>query len=233
MDIQLSKTISKIKLNDLPEKSRNAWGEAVLILVIIILGSWFVVNPKRIAVNAKSGQLESLKSKLGDLQQNVDALSGLVSQLGTQTQQVAQLDEALPLQGRSVELQLLLQNLAASSGLAVNDINISDDGTGVAAGNLSLLANPYGAQRSLQQMKAAVTVAGNFENLEAFMKKLETSGRILDINSFQISPGGGSLNSPAGMDSAGNKTASAPAGSDLTMSLNLNAYYFGNASGNN
>jgi len=88
--------------------------------------------------------------------------------------------------------------------VTVGNINISSSPGGMVAGNTAVLANPYAAKRSLQTINGTIYVIGSFNQLQALLEKLETSGRLIDVNTLAIDQG-----------SAGN----------LDMSLTFKAYY--------
>ncbi|HYV33500.1 MAG TPA: type 4a pilus biogenesis protein PilO, partial [Candidatus Limnocylindria bacterium] len=53
----------------------------------------------------------------------------------------------------------------------------------------------YAPTRSLQKLSGTVYVIGTFSQLEAFLRKLENSGRIIDVSDLAIDPGtDGNLN---------------------------------------
>jgi Tfp pilus assembly protein PilO len=99
------------------------------------------------------------------------------------------LDQAIPLNSNTIRLQLLIQSLAQSVGVAVGDINVTGDPSGVVAGDMALLANPYGVSRSVKTMSGTISVSGSFDQLQTFLKKLENSGRLIDVDSLAIDQG--------------------------------------------
>lgn len=188
MDIELPKTIPKLKISPALVRSKSTWAEVFLLLIVIFLGYWFLVSPKKAEVATQDNQLQDLQKQEVDLEKNLDTLRLLANELKTHTTQLGQLDEGLPLSGNSTELEMLIDNFAQDTGLTVNDVNVTSKGDYVVAGDTKVLADPYGISRSLQKLQATVSVNGNFDNLEAFMKKIETSGRLMDVTSFSINP---------------------------------------------
>jgi Tfp pilus assembly protein PilO len=194
MEIQLPKTLPKFKISTTTiTRNKTTWAEVFLLLIVIFLGYWFLVSPKKVEVAAQNSQLDAMKTQEADLAKNLDTLKLLATELQNHTAQTKQLDEALPLTGNAMEMQMLLENLAQGAGVTVTDIGVVSKGDSVVAGNVKLLNNPYGVKRSLQKLQASVSVTGNFDNLEAFMRKLESNGRVLDLASFEISPAADSL----------------------------------------
>jgi hypothetical protein len=79
--------------------------------------------------------------------------------------------------------------------VTVGNLDISGSPNGVVVGDTALLANPYGATRSLQTMDGSLYVIGSFDQLQALLKKLEISGRLIDVSSLAIEQGtAGNLN---------------------------------------
>lgn len=192
----------------LPQKikaSRNFIVEIVLLLVFCVLFFWFLVLPKKAEVSAKQDVLEQTLSQQQLADTQLGTLKQLILNLNSHKDEVASLDEAIPLKGNVLELQILMENLANSAGVTVGDISLNASQNGIVAGNTSLLANPYASARSLLQITGSVYVFGNFPQLEAFMKKLENSGRIFDVSSFEVSSG---------------------QANNLSLRMSLKAYYF-------
>ena len=76
----------------------------------------------------------------------------------------------------------------------------------MAAGDKNLLKDIYAVNRSLQKLSGTVNVIGDFDKLQTFLYKIETSGRLIDIVDLSL-------------DSAKN--------GNLNLRINFNAYYFG------
>ncbi|HVY67435.1 MAG TPA: hypothetical protein VHA30_00855 [Patescibacteria group bacterium] len=187
------------------KSSRNALVELVLLIIIAVLFLWFVVLPKKSAVDAKNQTLQDYTQKAGQVEQQMQTLKNLVGELHSNTAAVAKLDEAIPLSGNPTEVQMLVQSLADSAGVSVGDINVSGKSDAVVAGDASLLASPYAAGRSLQELNGSVYVTGSFAQLLAFLQKIESSGRLMSVYSLTVT-------------TADNNS--------LSMRLSFTAYYF-------
>ena len=114
-------------------------------------------------------------------------------------------EQARPRNGKTFDLQGVIQNLAASVGVSLDSLNVSNPNQDVIAGNVDLLKNPYGSARILQTISGSILVTGNFSQLEAFLKKIENSDRLMDVTSMEINA---------------DKT-----GQLLSLKLEINAYY--------
>lgn len=188
-----------------PAKSaRWFWFEMFLLLAVCGLFYWFVVLPKRSALADKQSQLTQLQDQQKQMETSLATFKNLVKDLDSHSKEVSDLDYALPLDGRVTELQILLESMAKTVGVTIGDISVNPQNDEIWAGNTALLADPYSAQRSLKKLSGTVYVLGSFDQLEAFLQKLETSARIIDVSSLNIDSG--------------------PAGS-LGLRLTVSAYY--------
>lgn len=204
MDIGIQKNIN-IGLNLKSSSPSSSIAEAILLLIVCVLFFWFIILPKQSAVNQQKVQLDSLSAQEAEFKANLETLNNLVSQLNSDKQDVSRLDQAIPLNGKTIDLQLLIQSFAQSSGVSVGSINVSGNTTAPVSGDKALINNPYGVTRTLQKLNGSVVVVGTFAQLKAFLQQLEKSGRIMDISSLNIDPA-----------SQGN----------LNMKVVLSAYYF-------
>jgi len=205
MPVNFSKNISA-SLHPQNSSSRNYLFEAGLLIIISGLFFWFIILPKKAEIDQKNSALTNAQQREGQTSGQLAKLQSLISNLPSNSQNIANLDQAMPLDGNAVRLQLLIQSLAQSTGVTVGNIDISGNPSGVVAGNMDVLANPYGVQRTVQTMDGTVYVVGNFNQLQALLRKLETSGRLIDVNSLTINQG-----------SSG----------QLNMEIDFKAYYFG------
>lgn len=177
------------------KSSRNLSIEIVLLIVFSVLFYYFIILPKKAAVDVQNSDLQTLQGQESKMAQALSDLKSLVSGLQNHKDDIAELDEAMPLQNRLNNLQQLIQNLANSLNVAVGNINVSGKSGGIQAGDKALLSNPFGATRTLQTLNASVFVVGSFTQLESFLQKLENNARIMDITSLAIEGGtNGNLN---------------------------------------
>lgn len=145
--------------------------------------------PKQSDVGQKKDTLAKVELEQNQMAGKLAALQSLISSLESNSQNVAKLDQALPLDGNVIRLRLLVQSLADSVGVTVGDINVSAQSGGLAAGNKALLADPYLAPRTLQTLSGTIYVIGSFNQLQSLLKKIETSGRLIDITTLAIDQG--------------------------------------------
>ncbi len=194
MDIGLHKNIN-IGISPKLASPNNPVVEIILLIIVGVLFFWFIILPKQSAVAEQKTQLDALKAQEVETSTNLLSLQNLVAQLNSDKQDVGYLDQAIPLRGDSINLQLLVQHLADANQVTVGSLNVAGGGNGPVAGDKALLNNPYGVPRVLQKLSGTVTVEGPFSQLKAFLLSLETSGRIIDISSISVdSSSKGNLN---------------------------------------
>ena len=184
---------------------QNKIVEAVLLLIIAILAYWFMIGPKRTAMEAVTTQAETLHKQETDLNTVKSKLNQAIADLKNHPKEVAEMDEALPLDNRVTKLYIVLNDLTQNSGMAVGNISVSYKGSSEMAGNKALLANPYGATRSVQKLTTSLTAVGSFDQFQALLEKIQNSGRLINITAVSVA---------AGQAGAFNFT------------LNLEAYYY-------
>jgi Tfp pilus assembly protein PilO len=187
MDINLSKNINMGLPPQMPS-ARNFLLEVALFAVVCGLFFWFIVLPKQAIVSAKNEELsqylEAQSKTAGDLQ----TFKRLVGELKSHPNDIKKLDDAIPLAGKATYLQMLIETLANSSGVTIGSINVAGKNDAVAAGDTQLINNPFKASRSLQKLSGTVYVIGTLPQLMAFLKKVETSGRVMQISSISVGP---------------------------------------------
>ncbi len=166
-------------------------GQSVLLILVIVLFSWFLLKPAYSKYQQTHTDLAAAKQQLTAVENDKAELSRLVSQLKSSEQEVKITDEALPLIGRVTRLDVLIDTLAKSSGLQVAQITAQDTDSVISAANPEEKKDLYGATRSLQTTKVDVFVTGSIDQFRNFLQLLETTGRIIDISDLNITTGEG------------------------------------------
>lgn len=194
MDINFPKS-TNLGLPGQMKPYRNPLIEITLLVIVSVLLGWFLILPKRAEIAAARVQLASVESEESQTAGKLANLQKLVQTLESSQAQIKDLDQALPLDGNILKLRFLIESLAQSVGVAIGDVSIAGKGEIITSGNKALLADYFGPNRSLQKLSGSVYVVGSFDQLKAFLQKLETSGRLIDITDLTIDSGTpGSLN---------------------------------------
>lgn len=172
--------------------ARNAtssYVEVGLVILIIGLFYWFMVLPKQRGLKVQNEQLAKLQDEDKSLADNVAKLQSLIEKLKESKSNVQKLDEALPLKGKTFGINIVLQEYAELAGVILAPANLNTKPDYVIAGNISQLENPFEGKRSLQKLSTNLQVLGTFPKLINFVKKIENSPRLIQINDFQVENG--------------------------------------------
>ncbi len=180
--------ISKVEITALPKAAQTSFIEVVVLIVIIGLFYWFMVLPKAASLQTQTKAYEAAQKRQQSSAHELKNLESLISQLKSSQKEVVRLDEALPLDGKTTKLQMLIEYMAGTSGLTVGGVNVSGKGDTILAGDKALLSQPFKPKRSLQKMSVSIFVTGTFDQLQTFLKKIESNSRIMDVASLDIGP---------------------------------------------
>jgi len=186
MEFQTSKSFFKSTAPVIKKSPRTSLMEIILLVVVIVLFYWFIAKPKQAEVASLDSKYSEVKAEAESVKNQVEQLKGLVQQLKSHSKDIMLLDEALPLDGKITRLNLLMNSLAASSGVTLGDLSLSSRGDYISAGNTAIINNPFAAKRSLQKTTVNLNLFGNFSQIQGFLRKLENNGRILNLTSVEI-----------------------------------------------
>ncbi len=195
MSVNLPKNINL----SVPPQIRNYQNyiiEIVLLAVAAALFYFFLITPLQAKISLKQDNLAKIQAEEAKISDSLSKLQKMIREMKSHPQEIAELDQAIPLDGKTPKLQMLLEKLASSLGVTVGNINISTGAGGeVWAGNKTVLENPYGAARTPKKMAGSIYVIGNYDQLRSFLEKLESNGRVFNITEFSLSGGeNGNLN---------------------------------------
>lgn len=181
MDLKVqSKLISDVKF-------RNSLFEVVILLVVVVLLVVFVLRPKYNTTKVKAKELATAQNQYKTVENDKQTMVKLIERLHNSKDDIALVDQALPLQGRITSLDLLVDNLVSTAGMQLASIESDESNSGVVAGDKKLLADPYGASRTLHTTIANITVTGPVEQFRQLLKLIETNSRLMDVDSISIS----------------------------------------------
>ena len=187
------------------KRYQNNMIEVFLLVLVIVLFYFFIVSPKRADLNTKKGQAVILREEQSKLAEDLSNLQALIRELKNSPRDVEKLDEALPLNHNIIRANLLVEELARSAGVSIADLNVTGENDVVVAGNVELLEAPFEPERSVKILDVAVNALGSFQQLKAFLQKVENNGRIMNVRALQIT------GSEEGL---------------LNLKVNLEAYYY-------
>ncbi len=165
--------------------------EIIFLIIIIVIGYFYLVSPKQSAYNDISDQLTSLKKKQDTLKTQKEAFDKLVQELEAQPEAVAQLDSTLPLDNKPSRLYVLLENLIQGAGLTTGTVSVDSDAQAVVAGAKTATDQAFATDHKIKPTTISVSASGTVDQLTGFLTRLETSTRLLEVNSLDISQGRG------------------------------------------
>ncbi len=180
---------SSLTMNFKQPSARGKVFEAGLLLIISILVYWFLVSPKHSQLTAAKEQYQNLETQQKDLDANKKQLETAIADLKNHPREIAEMDEALPLDNRVTKLYIVLNDLSQNSGMTVGNISVSFNGSVDMAGNKALLTSPYAAKRTVQKLTTTMVATGSFDQFMALLEKLENSGRLINVTSVNIATG--------------------------------------------
>lgn len=166
--------------------------EVVLLLAVSGLFYWFIVQPKQSELGGLKDTLAATDEQKKQTAEQKDKLAGLISQLQQSKNELALLDQAIPLSERLINLKLYLNFLVGRSGMTIGDISISAGGDEIVAGNKDLLAKPFGPTRSVKLITGSINVTGNVAQFQGLLRKIEDNLRVIDITNVSASSAGNS-----------------------------------------
>lgn len=160
--------------------------QIVLLLIVLVIFSWFVLKPKLSHSTETRTNLKAAEAQLGSVKQDQEALGQLVSDLREANDEVSKVDEALPLSGRISKVYVLLDTMVRSSGMTLSLINSDDSSGAISAADKEVLENPYQPGRELHVVTLNTTVSGTMEQFKNLLQLIETNGRVLDIADVKV-----------------------------------------------
>jgi len=127
----------------------------------------------------KAAETQALQTK-SELVAQESKLESFVNDFKSKQSLTRQTNDALPLKRASIEAVLAnLDNMAASSGLVISDVNLADGG--VAEGGVE--------PNTIQSQGVTFSASGSYPAFKNFLLLLETSLRLIDIDQVSMEAG--------------------------------------------
>ncbi len=194
MDIKLTPSATPSPMASIKQlRDKGSFFELVVIVLVGILFFIFIVRPKQNQLNTLKAQVLALSDTFNQLEIQEEQLENLVNQLEASSLEIAKLDQSLPLHARTTWVYLLLEELINSTGMSLGGLNVDSGEKNPIAGNRALMADPYASARELKKININLSVTGTFAQFEALLKKIENSGRLMDVKALNISQATGDI----------------------------------------
>lgn len=150
----------------------------LILVVVVILAGFFLVKPQWSTYKVARAQLATEQQKNLALLKAQKDLNTFLDDYNKHTDEAAKINLALPL--TQVQMQDVLQSfdqMGKLSGVTLADFlpALSQDDTQVA-----------GAANSIQPVDLEITVKGSFVSFSDFLKRIESSLRIIDVKTVTV-----------------------------------------------
>jgi Tfp pilus assembly protein PilO len=192
MNINIPKTPINLSTGPIkrPQNFSNTSFEIVLLIIVGVLLYFFIVSPKQQELQAKKDSVTQLTDQKNKLERENKAVQKALDDMKKSKTGIAKLDEALPLDGRPSKIYLLLDDIMIQSGMTVKSMDFPDATGDIVAGNSTRVEKPFTGQRKLHEVTINLTVTGSFDQYLGVLKRLETSGRLFNIQNVEITSTG-------------------------------------------
>lgn len=160
--------------------------EVILLLIMIGLFYWYMVSPKQAVLAEKKAQIAKLTDDKSKIDGEINGLKDSLKVLSGNKTEIAEMDEALPMDSRTTKLQMLVNDLAAKAGVSLESAGFDEDPKKVYAADKEAIKEPFSQARSLKVIHGSVSVLGKFDQIQLFLNKIENSARILKITSMEL-----------------------------------------------
>lgn len=188
MELGLSKNMN-LGLPKQPSPVQNFLIEAVLLLVVCGLFTWYIILPKRAENNKKREVYVELSNKKDKIKKDAETLLAKANELKERKDDVEKLDRALPLTSNAPQLEIIIQKMASDVSVELGAVNISGVSEKYSSGDKEFLANPFKVQRKVQKASGDLIAKGTLNQLMAFLHEVEASGRLINVQSIEIGTG--------------------------------------------
>lgn len=185
----------RVTSQPIPATNRSSFSgsvfEIIFLIIITVVGYFYLVAPKQTVYNDVRDQLTGLKKKQDALDTQKKAFDKLVQDLAADPQAVSDLNSTLPLDSKPSKLYVLLESLIQGSGLTTGSVSVDSDAQTIVAGMKTPADKEFSVDHKIKPTTISVNATGTVDQLGSFLQKLENSTRLLEITSLDISQGRG------------------------------------------
>jgi Tfp pilus assembly protein PilO len=157
----------------------------MVVSLLAALGLFFgFVAPKYQLLKSKTAEVEAKKVNLENTNNYYKRVTALSEQLKTYKEELAKIDSAIPSEVSLPQLYDFFINRASESGLVLK--NESASGLTVSK-----------TMPGLKELRFGLELTGSYENFKNFLKVLEKSARMIEIEKISFSSSGKSNDLPS------------------------------------
>lgn len=156
-------------------KKKNIILACFIILLVSLIFLQVGVLPQYRQYAQERAQLRRMQKILADKKEYYAQLFTIEQKLNSHQEALAKISSALPVHPDSAALAQLIQQKAAESGLTVenfNDLKINSD-----------------SKKKTGLIKLTAILTGNYPSLVSFLKAVEGSSRLVNVESVTLRPG--------------------------------------------
>lgn len=160
--------------------------EVFFLLVLIGLFSWFLILPKWQAYVKEKDRYAQLVESKNKIESQISDLKDSIELMQNSSVAFAKLDESLPLATNPTTLPILFEEMTQSSDVVTRNLAIDDRRERTYATDKEAIKNPYKVPRLVRTVTGTLDVSGDFSRLQAFLKKIEKTNRLIKITSVDF-----------------------------------------------
>lgn len=164
--------------------------ESVFFIILIIVGFIYLVSPKQSEYGELKDKKAALTEQRGRLENQKVTFDQLVQTLKSNPDGAKLVDSILPLDGNPSRIYILVESLAQRAGLNSAVVSVTTSPSIPVAGK-NQGVNSNNTERSLTRTAITINATGTMEQLQNLFSLLETSLRIVQVKSLDISQGSG------------------------------------------
>lgn len=165
---------------------KNPLLQSILVIIVIVLFSWFVLRPRLTTFNESRAQVQAAEAQFSKVESEKRDLDKLINELNSSPDELKAVDEALPLNGRISRVEYMMSQLVSDSGMTLAILGVDDTSKVIAAGDKAVLAEPFMPGRTLHTVTLTVSLTGTIEQLQNLLSLIENNTRVLDVDTLQI-----------------------------------------------
>lgn len=165
-------------------RSHRSAFEPVAFLLVIVLFGWFMFKPAWTSLGLVKQEVTRLQDEKRLLQEKQESLNQLTRQLTTKKADVEKLDVLLPTNIDPSSLYYLVEQLALNVGLLGTSVTVTPEPEEIVAGNI---AGEFVGKHELRETELTVRGNGTIDQLQGFLKAIETAPRLIEVKNMEIS----------------------------------------------
>ncbi len=163
--------------------------EAGFLIVLILIGYFYLVAPKHTNFSELKDMKESLQSQKEDLSRKEQVFANLLQELNNESDGVKLADEMLPTENRPSRIYILMENIAQKASLPSAVISVDSTPQLIGATRVVSEQASVGEDYSLAKNVISFSAAGTVDQMDNLIKLLETSSRFIQVKSLEVNQG--------------------------------------------